>query len=155
MSKGDGKYLNEETWKALRAAGFSEEELLSDQPAGPVIFSYSRKQAVEDGVLVDLTRPGFARILKLEGVKVHTAMTATAFCAVITTTLDQAHAFEALCRLGRVLQAFRAAARLNPNSNAVHFTAPGVDDQPVKMWGHIGPGDEGEPVLTLMLEGED
>jgi len=25
----------------------------------------------------------------------------------------------------------------------------------VKLWSLIGPGDDGEPVLTLMLEGED
>ena len=23
------------------------------------------------------------------------------------------------------------------------------------LWAHVGPGDEGEPVLTVMLEGED
>ena len=25
----------------------------------------------------------------------------------------------------------------------------------LKLWAHVGPGDDGEPVLTVMLEGED
>jgi hypothetical protein len=25
----------------------------------------------------------------------------------------------------------------------------------VRMWVHVGPGDDGEPVATIMLEGED
>ena len=50
-----GKMLTSEEWNSLRSSGFSEEELLKDQPFGPIIFSYTRAQAIEDGVLVDVT----------------------------------------------------------------------------------------------------
>ena len=50
-----GKFLDVETWDAMKAMGFTEAELQSDQPFGPVIFSYTRAQAIEDGVLVDLS----------------------------------------------------------------------------------------------------
>ncbi len=153
-----GKHLDQDTWEALKASGFSDQELHADQPFGPIIFAYTRKQAIEDGVLVDLTRKGFRRILAASRIKVHTAITAAAFAAVISSDLDTANpdcVWEAMCRTAMVLDAFRRAAHANPSTNEVHFTVAGVDGADVAMWAQIGPGDEGEPVLTLMLEGED
>ncbi len=154
-----GKFLNVETWDAMKACGFTEEELIADQPTGPIIFSYTRKQAIEDGVLVDLTRPGYRRVLAMEGCKLHTAMTGTAFAATVGSPNERsthAELWDTLCRLGRVLRAMRVASlSLSERSDRVTFTAPGVDDKPVSMWALCGPGDDGEPVLTIMLEGED
>jgi len=151
-----GKFLDQDTWEALQAAGFTKDELSKDQPFGPVIFAYTRKQAIEDGVLVDLTQPGFARILALHGVRVHAAMTATCFAEVVIRELTPDTAWESLCRFGKVLQAFRiAVGESGGKTDRVYFTIDGVDDKPVAMYAHIGPGDAGEPVLTFMLEGED
>ena len=61
-----GKYLDVEAWDALKASGFTEDELQADQPFGPVIFSYTRAQAIEDGVLVDLTADGKTKQLVRE-----------------------------------------------------------------------------------------
>jgi hypothetical protein len=152
-----GKFLDQSTWDALKAAGYTDEQLYEDQPFGPIIYAYTRKQAIEDGVLVDLTRPGFGRLLPLVGIRVHTAITATAFAAAVTRHFDADHADEAIGRALVVLASFCKAARAHPGAGAdrVYFTADGTDGQPVKLWAHIGPGDEGEPVLTIMLEGED
>ena len=155
MSNGNGKYLDEATWKALKAAGFSDAELYEDQPTGPIIFSYTRKQAIEDGVLVDLTQSGFKRLLAMVGIKIHTAITATAFGQVITRTMDSAHAGEVAGNTFRLLLTFRKAAEKDRGTDRVFFELDDLDGQPAKLWAQVGPGDEGEPVITIMLEGED
>jgi hypothetical protein len=167
-----GKLLNQDIWDALRKAGVPEVELEADQPFGPVIFSYTRKQAIEDGVLVDLTADGETKLLCHEaGFKLPMAMTATAFAETVlagtTETPDGEFVFPAgqstKGRLWDVLMvlryAIRAASRKG-DTDRVDFEVA-VDERgdgkttTVKLWCHIGPGDEGEPVLTLMLEGED
>jgi hypothetical protein len=44
-----------------------------------VLSVYSRKQAVDDGVLVDCAQPPFDELNRQAGIKVHLAMTAEAF----------------------------------------------------------------------------
>jgi hypothetical protein len=150
-----GKFLDEATWQALKAAGFTDEQLYADQPFGPIVAAYTRKQAIADGVLVDMTGPGFGRLLAKFGIKVHAAMTHTCFVTVIVKQLTPDNTWEALAGFADVLIAFRKAVFKSPLTNVVHFTVDGTDGKPAAMWAHIGPGDEGEPVLTFMLEGED
>ena len=167
-----GKYLDSETWDALRAAGVPEAELEQDQPFGPMIFSYTRKQAIEDGVLVDLTADGETKLLCQEaGFKLPIAMTATAFhdtvLAGTTENADGEFIFPAgqstKGRLWDVLMVLHysiRAANRRGDTDRVHFKVS-VDEhgdgkhKTVCLWCQIGPGDSGEPVLTLMLEGED
>ena len=164
-----GKYLDVEAWDALKASGFTEDELQADQPFGPVIFSYTRAQAIEDGVLVDLTADGKTKQLVREaGFGVPVAMTSTAFTETVlagtTETQDGEFIFPSgqslKGRLWDVLMVMRFAARANRNTDRVYF-AVDVDTNgdgkhnTVKLWSLIGPGDDGEPVLTVMLEGED
>lgn len=151
-----GEYLDAKTWDALKAAGFTDAELYEDQPFGPIIYRYTRKQAIEDGVLVDLMRPGFVRIVRMCGITIHTAITNTAFAQVVSSELTRDNLWDALCRLGRVLTELVNQTRSQGrDTDRVFFTAPGVDEQPVKLWALVGPGDSGEPVMTIMLEGED
>jgi hypothetical protein len=151
-----GEYLDQATWDALKAAGFSDAELYEDQPFGPVIHRYTRKQAIEDGVLVDLSRPGFDRVVRMSGIIIPTAMTSTAFARVVASELTRQNLWEALCRLGGALaELVRQSKVQGRDSDRVFFTATGVDDQPVKLWAQVGPGDTREPVMTIMLEGED
>ena len=155
-----GKYLDEATWEALKAAGYSQEELYTDQPMGPIIFSYSRKQAIEDGVLMDLCQPTLMPMLKMLGFKIHIAITATAFHEAIGNPEEMAAE-----RPGDVPPGVRGVwsllkivreeiGRSAPGVDRIHFKVP-VNGKPCALWVHIGPGDEGEPVLTIMLEGED
>lgn len=48
-----------------------------------VISAYGRKQAIEDGVLVDCTQPPLDALNRDAGIKVHVAMTAEAFDAYV------------------------------------------------------------------------
>ena len=149
-----GKFLDESTWDALKAAGFTEQELQADQPFGPVIFSYTRKQAIEDGVLMDITP-----LARGAGFTIHTAMT----CGVNEALLDIVRRHEPQDLEKYPLERIRTAAiramlhQLHDEigcqkgpADRLNFTCGDA-----KLWAHVGPGDEGEPVLTIMLQGED
>lgn len=165
-----GKYLDTEAWDAMKAAGFSEEEMQADQPMGPMVFSYTRAQAIEDGVLVDLTADGETKLLCREaGFKLPIAMTTTAFTETVlagtTETPDGEFVFPSSQsgkgRLWDVLMVLRYSIRSIPDGeDRVNFEVD-VDTngdgkhKTVKLWCLCGPGDDGEAVLTIMLEGED
>src|SRR5262245_38851129 len=128
-----GKFLNAEDWEAMNKAGFTEEELYEDHPFGPIIHAYTRKQAIEDGVLMDLTRPGFGRLLAMLGIKIHTVITATAFGQVVTRDFDKDHAGQAIGNTLMVLAAFRKAVdRKGRDTDRVFFTVLGLDNTDVK-----------------------
>ena len=140
-----GKFLDSETWDAMKAAGFTEDELHDDQPLGPIIFSYTRKQAIEDGVLVDVTV-----LARQMGFKIHTVITCAAVVE-ITCGCEPTESFyqtSILAALKILHEEIRKPA--NHNTNRVEFRI--VD---LNLWALVGPGDEGEPVLTIMLQGED
>jgi hypothetical protein len=133
--------LDKDTWDALKAVGYSEQELQTDQPFGPVIFSYTRKQAIEDGVLVDVTA-----LAREEGFRLHTAIT-SGLLGELSGGLPDSMREEAVRHL---LKTFHLEIRRQPNTDRIHFREGGI-----AAWALCGPGDDGEPVLTVMLEGED
>ena len=168
-----GKYLDAEAWDAMKAAGFTEAELQADQPFGPMVFSYTRAQAIEDGALVDLTSSAPAgaevkRLVQEAGFHVPVAMTAAAYTEAVLagTTEDEDGWFifpagqSNKGRLWDVLMVLHYAAKAKPGSDRVYFAvdvdvAGDGNHKTVKLWSLIGPGDDGEPVLTIMCEGED
>jgi len=166
-----GKMLDAETWDAFKASGYTEEELLAEQPFGPIIFSYTRQMAIADGVLVDLTKMPFGHLLAEAGFKLPVAMTATAYSETVLVGAVQLSAnggFEfppgqsAAGRLWDVLMLLRLAVRKSGgNTDRVHFRVcvdadgTGQNNKAVELWALIGPGDTSDPVLTIMLEGED
>lgn len=116
-----------------------------DSLFGDAIFSYSRAQAIRDGVLVDLTE--FHSVAKMW--KHHLACTST----VWTIIEDCGHIGDVACQLISV--AAQTAAKCAPrNTDTIRFTVTlGAKSHMLKL--HFGPGDKGEPVLTLMLTDED
>jgi hypothetical protein len=167
-----GKHLDTATWDALKAAGFTEEELQTDQAFGPMVFSYTRAQAIEDGVLVDLTADAENKLLIREaGILLPVAMTTTAFMETVllgtTETPDGEFVFPAgqslkgrLWDLLMVLRYSIRAANRSGDTDRVHFKVnvkpcEGRPSKTVALWCQCGPGDSGESVLTIMLEGED
>jgi hypothetical protein len=141
-----GKFLSQEDWEAMKAAGFTEQQLQEDQPFGPMIVSYSRADAIRDGVLVDVTE-----LARKAGFKIHTVMT----CGVVQAVAGQFDRDEAK-------QAALLAVLQELHQVTLHNIVSGRDSDRVffdiglaKLWALCGPGDQGEPVLTVMLEGED
>lgn len=128
-------------------------------PFGPIIYGYSRAQAIADGVLVDVSTTA-----REAGFTVPVAMTSAAWADFVEwsdqDSSRQTHQDEA-GRLWDVLwMSHLAARRAQGGTVAVQFyrvPRGGKARMPRKTTLHmnIGPGDEAEPVITLMLPNED
>lgn len=127
---------------------------------GPVIYTYTRAQAMEDGVLVDVTT-----MAKEAGIKFPVAVTQRLHDDLITpTAIEQKHGQDHDGRLWDVLWMFRCAARSISGDRMLYPVIfareiPGRDDrlkqETVKLKAVIGPGDTPDPVITIMLPDED
>lgn len=127
-----------------------------------VVHTYTRAQALEDGVLVDA-----GSMAREAGFRVPVALTNAAWveCVAWSEHDDQAKPGSGQSTQGRlwdVLTMAMHAARGAGDASQVPFTVlrvsrkgetlePGCVD--LMLWIH--PGDEGEPVCTVLLEGED
>lgn len=117
-----------------------------------IVYQYTRKQALEDGVLADLTD-----IAKEAGFCFPVAVT-QGVLNVLTDTSVPGQDF--MGRAWDMLMILKASIRGAESNDVIHFSPLFVLEgrhqaQPVNMWVKCGPGDEGEAVLTIMLEGED
>ncbi|HQL80535.1 MAG TPA: hypothetical protein PLU91_20225 [Verrucomicrobiota bacterium] len=146
----------------------------ADNLWGDLIFSYSRAQAIADGVLIDLTTAtdDKGRLLCPQaGFKVPVAITRTAWAQAIEAggswrpdgdgeVLELKGGQSLTGRLWDLLWNLRAASGKAENSDRVHFKVL-VDvhgdgrREAVNLWALCGPGDDAQPVITIMLEGED
>jgi hypothetical protein len=128
----------------------------------PVIHSYSRAEALADGILVAVPE----KLAADAGFGLPVALTRAAYedCAAWSaadnarkgTLQDEAS------RLWDVLWMASLAARRNRGGSRAAFEVhrtprPGRGRQPrrVALVLVVGPGDDGEPVLTVMQPGED
>lgn len=118
-----------------------------------IIFSYTRKQAIEDGVLIDVTH-----MAKEAGIKYPTAITAILWETYIVPTEEVKNNGQSIDgRLWDALWMFRNAAKKEPGDTLLfklYFTIAGQQEL-VTLKAICGPGDEGEPVITIMLPDED
>lgn len=126
-----------------------------------MIYAYSRKQALADGVLVDVTETA-----REAGFKVPVAMTSAVWegCVAWTEHDDLAKGGCGQSEQGRlwdVLSMAIHAARTTQGDRAefavLRIPREGENEDPelVNLVLHIGPGDQGEPVCTVMEPGED
>jgi hypothetical protein len=114
------------------------------------IVSYSRAQAIEDGVLVDVTEWASSREM-MGGFRIPVAMTAAVW-AEVQAPEDSYESTRG--RANDVLLMASLAARRHIDHDHANFTVE-VGGEIIALWIHIGPGDNGEPVATIMLQGED
>jgi hypothetical protein len=126
---------------------------------GEPISVYSRRQAIEDGVLVDLMQPETAGLVREAGFRFPIAMTAGAFTATISEIGKELPAGQDIQgRLWDVLWMLSCAIKAGGSTDRIKFRVSvwnGRRRQEVKLWSLCGPGDDAEPVITIMLEGED
>ena len=135
---------------------------------GDVIYSYTRKQAIEDGVLVDITD-----MAKEAGIKYPVAITSTAFFGYVAPDpMPPGHDLKG--RLWDLFSMFKLAAKRTDGPELlfkVQFVLNGIRmgpaERPVKniddTWKLVevtlqavcGPGDDPAPVVTIMLLDED
>ena len=121
----------------------------------PIIFSYTRAQAIADGVLIDVTVQA-AEI----GFKVHTVVTDHLYGEFVMPPAGlegEGQSIEG--RLHDLLFRTLLAAKAIRDSDRAEFDvlflmAPGRWDT-AHVVAAIGPGDQSEPVMTIMLPEDD
>lgn len=146
-----------------------------DEVFGKVIYSYTRAQAIADGVLVDLSDPSFTfrpglPILKEAGIRFPVAMTSTAFARTVKdpdTDEPLPPGQDVSGRLWDVLTVFKLYARQTKGGtfffpvSVQNWTRTksnrltDVKQETVKLKAVCGPGDTPAPVITIMLPDED
>ena len=139
---------------------------------GEPIAVYSRRQAIEDGVLVDVSNVIDGDTAQACPFKYPVALSRAAYEETIAAggewkpngegeTLELPGGQDVQGRLHDVFWMLQLAIRrANGPADRVHFSAL-VDvhgkgrRKRVDLYSVCGPGDGGEPVITIMLEGED
>lgn len=126
---------------------------------GEVISVYSRAQAVADGVLIDVTPEA-----NDAGFKVPVALTAAVWADVVAWSAEDSARQIQQDEHGRLNDLLWAAATLarHHTGNRMpfqHHRVPrggnSVCRTPIALVMTIGPGDNAEPVVTLMLPSDD
>ena len=117
-------------------------------PFGEVIFSYSRKQAIEDGVLVDLSQ--------VETIQRHWkypfACSAGVWAAIQQALQEDGQDLTGICH--DISMMAKNAFGTTPEADQLFFKVIiGRKTHALKL--HIGAGDTLAPVLTLMFPDED
>lgn len=128
--------------------------LFDDAP----IIHYTRAQALADGVLVDASE-----IAKEAGFKVPVAISEAAWRDCVEWTAEDSKRQTHQDQAGRLWDVVWMGARGAPRSGdrgtfqlyRVKRDGRSRDATLVTLAIHIGPGDAGEPVITIMLPGED
>ncbi len=125
--------------------------MLSEKSNEEVVFSYSRKEAIEDGVLVDLTN-----LARDAGIKFPVAVTLSVFELLNHISVPGQ---DFVGRAWDMLMIFRMEAKKSPgdtiNFAPLFLMREGEDPVAISLWAKCGPGDDMEPVITIMQEGED
>jgi hypothetical protein len=122
--------------------------MTSENPFGETIYSYTRTQAIEDGVLVDLSR--------VDSIKQHwklpVACTSTVWAIIEEALRREDQDVSGICH--DISTMAKLAVRGTDNTEQVCFKVIVVGrTHELKL--HIGSGDTTAPVLTLILPNED
>ena len=131
-----------------------------DNVFGETVYIYSRAQALDDGVLVDVSG-----VAKEAGFRVAVAMTSAAWQNTVEWTEADSKRQTQQDESGRLWDvlwmAYLAVRRGNTEARKsfqllrVPRGGRGVRPRLTTLQIDIGPGDHGEPVITIMLPHED
>jgi hypothetical protein len=120
---------------------------------GALVYAYTRAQALEDGVLVEVSE-----MAKEAGIRFPVAVTSAVWGGVVEPDeKSKALGQSVEGRLWDVLWMFSLAAR-RCSGDMVHFeliVANGRRRIRQRLKAVIGPGDDPAPVITIMLPDED
>jgi hypothetical protein len=144
---------------------------------GPVISSYTRAQAIEDGTLIDLTtfhfresHPANPNVCQEAGLKFPVAITSAAYDLAIGGTVDNPlpPCQDLSGRTFDVVSMLRFAIARSAGGPIIRYRLSVINWQrrsgkrinatkreEVVLKAICGPGDDGEPVITIMLTNED
>lgn len=133
---------------------------LNNDPFGELIYSFSRAQALEDGVLIDVTETA-----QEAGFRLPVALTSAAWHQTVEWTEADTRRQTPQDESGRLwdvlwmayLAAKRASGGCRVQFNMLMVPRGGAARRPrlMALTMQIGPGDDGAPVITIMLPNED
>jgi len=131
--------------------------MLSDSSSlfGDLIYRYTRQQALADGVLVDATD-----LAREAGFVFPVALTETLYHSYIVPALDLVAEGQSIQgRLWDLLFVLRFAIAKARDTDTILFKvlflmSSGAIPVPIELKAICGPGDDGSPVLTIMLPDE-
>ena len=123
---------------------------------GEVIYSYSRKQAIEDGILVDLGQDKMLEVCR-HHYKYPIACTAAVFGIMERAVANKKHCNDFAGVLHDMLWMSRVYKReIDPTTVAFRVKIAGAGRKSVYDFKMVcGPGDDAEPVMTIMTPDED
>jgi hypothetical protein len=126
-----------------------------DKDEPEVCSTYTRAEALSDGMLIDVT----ARAREA-GIQVPIALTRAVWNAYVELTPAATMALNNIeGRCWDIIWMFRSAALAKPNQGEIHFQLYVVTDriEPllVTLKAICYAGDDGEPVVTILLPDED
>jgi hypothetical protein len=125
-----------------------------------IIFAYTRADAISDGVLVELSD----QIVCEAGIKVKVAVTRAVWDDYLAPSyLNDLPGQSVEGRIWDLLWMFRCAARRSRHASTIQFRvlfvmmkeSRSIVTEDVLLMAVCGPGNEGEPVITIMLPWED
>jgi hypothetical protein len=120
-----------------------------------VISRYSRAQAIEDGVMINVSA-----VAREAGIRYPVALTAAvwAHCVAVPEGIE---CQDEAGRLWDVLHMLRIAIQRSASGDGVGFAVHVRNDNRegtpplVQLWAVCGPGDDAAPVITVMMLDED
>ena len=117
-----------------------------------LIHSYSRVQAIEDGMLVDISA-----LAREAGFKFPVAVTSRVF-ELLNDTRQPGQSFEG--RTWDLLMILRLKIKASNGTDTIYFSPlfnakNHSNPKAYQLWSKCGPGDDGEPVITVMFTDED
>ncbi len=125
-----------------------------------IIFAYTRADALSDGVLVELSD----QMVSEAGIKVKVAVTRPVLDDYLAPSyLDELPGQSVEGRTWDLLWMFGCAARRSRHASTIQFRvlfvtmkeSGSIVTEDLLLKAVCGPGDEGEPVITIMLPWED
>ncbi len=121
----------------------------------PIIYRYTRAQAIQDGVLIDLTEWA-----KETGFKIPVACTSAVWQDYVEPPAATKELGQSIRgRVHDLLWMLYNKIRCSANGDCLHFQVIFLQapqrQETVKLKSICGPGDQSEPVLTIMLPDED
>jgi hypothetical protein len=126
---------------------------MEEEEQDKIIFSYTRAEAIADGVLIDVTETA-----REAGIKYPTAITAAAWAEYVRVP-EGVDGQDEKGRLWDILWMFSLSARRGRGEDTLWFTLLVRNDnrrpRKVTLKAVCGPGDDLEPVITIMLPDED
>ena len=117
-----------------------------------IIHTYSREQAIRDGVLVDVSP-----VAQEAGFKIPVALTGTLWARLEPSEADNARGQSVEGRLWDVLNVLRYCA-VNSESDTLNFEVVVAEEgkqNTLHLKSVIGPGDTPSAVVTISFEHED